>query len=145
MGFFDVVADNGAPVHYGSVCDGSWGANESTTALGYSFSGGPAPGFQALDLVGCVSAAPKSEGVFLSLANAMAPGTFTQGSVTWTDPSGQAWGVSGDSFSVVVTKVDGFGGSIDGHFDAMTTHGGNAAHDVSGTFHVCRVHDELAP
>lgn len=145
VGFLDVTADNGAPVHYGSVCADSFGSNESSTALGYVFSGGPAPGVQALTLLGCVSAAPKSEGIVLSLSDAVAPGTFTKGSVTWTDPGGIPWGVEGDPLSAVVTALGPVGGAIDGHFTAMVTHGGNAAHNVEGTFHVCRVNDLLAP
>lgn len=145
VGFLDVIADNGAPVHYGSVCADSFGSNESATALGYEFSGGPAPGVQALTLLGCVSAAPKSEGIFLSLSDATSPGTFTKGSVTWTDPGGIPWGVEGDPLSAVVTVLGPVGGVIEGHFTAMVTHGGNAAHNVEGTFHVCRVNDLLAP
>jgi hypothetical protein len=145
VGFFDVTADNGAPVHYGSACENSFGSNESSTALGYEFSGGPAPGVQALTLIGCVSAAAKSEGIFLSLSDALGPGTFTKGSVTWTDPGGITWGVEGDPLSAEVTALGQVGGVIEGHFTAMVTHGGNAAHNVEGTFHVCRVNDLLAP
>jgi hypothetical protein len=141
----DVAADNGAPRHFASICANSWGAGQTTTALGYKFEGGPAPGFEAMDVEGCASAAPTSEGVQLSATSATAPGTFTAGSVNYTDPNGTGWGVAGDPFSITFTRIDAVGGVIAGSFTATVTHGGNAAHSLSGTFQVCRVSDELAP
>jgi hypothetical protein len=75
----------------------------------------------------------------------MGPGTFTTGSARWTDSMGATWGVAGDPFQMIVTSIGPVGGYIDGTFDVVVSHGGNAAHSVAGSFHVCRVPDELAP
>jgi len=144
-GYLDVAADNGAPRRYASICANSWGAAQTTSALGYRFEGGPAPGIEAMDVAGCASAAPSSEGVQLSARNASSPGTFTTGSVSYTDANGIQWGVPGDPLSITFTRIDAVGGVIAGSFTATVTHGGNAAHSLSGAFQVCRVNDELAP
>jgi len=46
-----------------------------------------------------------------------------------------------------LAKYGAVGDSIDGTFTATVTHvmNGNAAHFLSGSFHVCRVQDELTP
>ena len=44
LGELEVVVDNGAPVPFASMCQGAWGSDESNKAVGYMFSGGPAPG-----------------------------------------------------------------------------------------------------
>jgi hypothetical protein len=144
-GTIAVAVDNGGLEHFDSICNGSWGANQTTGALGYLFSGGPFPGVQTLDIEGCVSANANSEGLLIALDKAMAPGKYTKGSVTYTDKNGVAWGVANDPLSVTVTRFDAVGGVIEGSFNATVTHGGNAAHSLGGTFHVCRVSDELAP
>lgn len=144
-GYVDVAADNGAPTHYATFCSGGWGSGESSTAVGYLFEGGPAPGVQVFQIVGCLGAGPGSEGITLGVDDATAPGTYTKGSTQWIDPGGGAWGVEGDPFDVTITKLDPVGGVVEGTFSAMVTHGGNAAHALSGAFHVCRVSDMLAP
>jgi hypothetical protein len=144
-GYLDIAADNGAAKHYASICQNSWGSNETTTALGYEFSGGPAPGVQRLNLVGCVGPGANSEGIDISMDKATTPGTFTVGTVSWTDQNGATW-VSGNfAPKVTITKLDPVGGVIEGSVGGMVSQGGNAAHTLNGTFHVCRVNDELAP
>jgi hypothetical protein len=142
-----VVADNGPPTHWTSICWGSWGSMVSTSPVGYFFSGGPAPGTQALDIDGCENGGDlaASPGIGLSATNATSAGTFTTGSAHWTDALGATWGVPGDAFKMTVTSIGPVGGYIDGTFDVVVSHGGNAAHSVAGSFHVCRVPDELAP
>jgi hypothetical protein len=46
-----------------------------------------------------------------------------------------------------VTTFPAVGSAIDGTFTATVSHvmNGNAAHMLSGSFHVCRVQDELTP
>ena len=144
-GYIDVVEDNGAPVHWAAVCYGTWGAMSSTTAVGYLFSGG-APGAQALRIEGCENSGDfvASPGILMSASNAMSPGTYTKGTTSYIDSMGMSWGIPGDGFSMTVTKLDPVGGSIDGTFSGFVSNGGNAAHSLTATFHVCRV-PELAP
>jgi hypothetical protein len=46
---------------------------------------------------------------------------------------------------MTVTSIGPVGSYIDGAFDVVVSHGGNAAHSLAGSFHVCRVPDELVP
>jgi hypothetical protein len=146
-GAIDLAVDNGAPVHWASICFGSWGSGSTTSAVGYFFSGGPAPGIQALDVEGCENSgdAVVSPGIRLSAPNAMTPGTYTMGSATYTDSMGVSWGAPGDAFKMTVTAIGPVAGHIDGSFSGFVSHGGNAVHSLDGSFHVCRVQDELAP
>lgn len=81
----------------------------------------------------------------MSVDKATAPGTFTVGSVNWTDQNGMQWSSAQFSPKVTITKLDPVGGAIEGTVSVMVTQGGNAAHTLDGAFHVCRVSDELAP
>src|SRR6185503_6039955 len=144
-GYIDLVEDNSAPKKLTSICQGSWGSSESTTAVGYSFSGGPFPGVQALEVAGCAGPGPKSQGIHLSASDAMNPGTYTKGTTFYTDTNGIDWGAANDPFKVTFTTIEAVGGVIEGTFSVIATHGGSAAHTVTGSFHVCRVQDELAP
>ena len=145
LGELEVVVDNGAPVPFASMCQGAWGSDESNKAVGYMFSGGPAPGSQGLVVLGCAHSYAGSQGIILAPRNATSPGTYTAGTATYTDENGGSWGADGDPFHMTVTKLGPVGGSIEGTFQALVTHGGNAGHNVSGTFNVCRVSDMLAP
>ena len=144
-GYLDLVADNGAPRHYTSICQGSWGNNQSTTAVGYRFSGGPFPGVTAIDINGCKGPNANSEGASLSAHDAMGPGTYPGSTVSYTDSFGTVWSSPGYPASIVLTRVDPVGGVIEGSFTASVTHGSDSRSELKGTFHVCRVPDELAP
>ena len=143
-GYIDVTID-GIDQQFASSCYGAWGANESDGPAAYLFSGGPFPGAQALDVVGCVGSAQGEEGVLLSASDASGTGTFTAGSTSYTDASGGLWGAAGDPFELVVTSFGEVGDYVEGSFQVMVTHGGNAAHTLTATFAVCRVSDLLAP
>lgn len=145
VGSVDMQVDSGAVQHLTADCANTWNPTMSTHPEGYVFSGGPSPGIENLVLVGCVSAAPMSEGIVLSASNAMSPGTYTKGAPQYTDPGGVTWGVNGDSFKLTVDTFGAVGEPIAGGFFMVVTHGGNAAHTVKGNFHVCRVPDALAP
>ena len=144
-GEIQLVVDNGSPEILTSICQGAWGSSESSKAVGYIFSGGPYPGTQGLVVLGCAGPEAASEGILLSPADAIAPGHYTAGTTSYTDPGGITWGVSGDPFDMTVTALGPVGGSIQGTFSVMVTHGGNAAHDIEGTFDVCHVTDLNAP
>jgi hypothetical protein len=121
----------------------------ATTPTGFSFvHGSPPPGGQELYIDGCAAGAPGSEGLHIGLSNAIAPGTYTDGSVDYTDASAATWD-AGDPFSfiVAITKLGAVGDSIDGTFTATVTRvmSADAAHSLSGSFHVCRVKDEVLP
>jgi hypothetical protein len=139
--YIDVVADNGAPVDFASACNGSQDMEPS----GHLFAGGPVGAPMGLTLSGCASMAPMSQGVSFTAFNAMMPGTYTSGTTQYTDASGVTWGMNGDPFSMTVTKLDPVGGAIDGTFTVTVTHGGSAAHNLTGKFHVCHVMDLFAP
>jgi hypothetical protein len=144
-GEIQLVVDNGSPEILTSICYGAWGSNDSTKAVGYIFSGGPAPGTQGLVVLGCVGPETGSEGIQLAPEDAIGPGDYTAGSTTYTDPGGMTWGVAGDPFAMTVTNLQPVGGSIQGNFQVMVTHGGNAAHNLEGTFDVCHVTDMQVP
>jgi hypothetical protein len=144
-GYIDVVGPNGVPQHFATACDGAWGANETTTALGYHFSGGVFPGLNQFDFLGCASAAAKSPGVHFSAQNAAGPGTYSEGAVSYTDANGGAWSNTTDPYKVVITKLDMPGGVIEGSFSAMVIGPGDTKLPLKGTFQVCRVSDLNAP
>ena len=143
-GWISVAADNRDAELFASICYGGWGADASTSAVGYIFAGGPYPGVEGLDVVGCANSNPQSPGITLSGSNVMSPGTFAAGMTSYTDVTG-SWGVAGDPFQMVITRLDSTGGVIEGTFNARVSHGGNAAHALTGSFHVCHVSDEYAP
>jgi hypothetical protein len=143
----ELVVDNGAPEELPSSCAGTWGAS-SPEADGYYYAGGPPGAPHGLAIEGCASAMAKSVGVQFAATNGDGPGTYSMGTIQYTDGNGSTWGVSGDSFTLIVTQGPSFGtpgGAFDGTFTANVSHGGNAAHMLSGSFHVCHVHDLLAP
>jgi hypothetical protein len=146
-GFIDVTQDKGAPMHWTSICFDGWGWPSSMTAVGWLLAGGAGPGAHSIDVEGCQNSGDlvASPGIHLSATNAMSPGTYTAGSITYTDSMSTPWGVPGDGFMMTVTKIDPVGGHIDGTFSGSVSHGGNAAHALAGSFHVCRVADELVP
>jgi len=145
VGEVQVVEDNGSPQVFGSICQGAWGSEQTDKAVGYIFMGGPAPGAQGLVILGCAGPQAASPGITLAPTDALTPGTYTAGATSYTDSQGNTWGVSGDPFELTVTTLGDVGGSIVGTYSVMVTHGGNAAHDVSGSFDVCRVPNLLAP
>jgi hypothetical protein len=144
-GYVDVKAPNGAQQHFTSACDGAWGTNETTTALGYHLSGGVAPGLDELDLQGCTSANAGSAGTHFSAQSAAAPGTFTSGSINYVDNNGGVWVNTIDPYKVIITKLDMPGGVIEGSFSATVIGPMDTKLPISGTFHVCRVSDLNAP
>ncbi len=145
MGVVTATIDNGGPMTFASSCAGTWGASMTMTAAAWDFAGGPPPGTQGFVIDGCATAAMGSTGLQLAIKDAMSPGTYTTGMTQYTDASGKTWGVAGDAFKVTLTNIGPPGGAVDGMFSVTASQGGNAAHLVDGTFHVCRVNDELTP
>jgi hypothetical protein len=126
----------------------------SPQALGYLIEGGvvppPVDGGASLDgprlqMFGCVSATQASEGVELLAYDVSGPGSFTVGVVLYTDAAGTAWGLMSDPFVLDVTRIGAVGDSIEGTVKANVSRGGNAAHELAGSFHVCRAPDESVP
>ena len=144
-GYVDVKAPTGAQQHFASACEGAWGINETTTALGYQLSGGAPPGLNELDIQGCTSANAGSSGVQFSAQNASVPGTFTLGAISYTDTNGGTWVTTTDPYQVIITKLDMPGGVIEGSFSATVIGPMDTKLPISGTFHVCRVSDLNAP
>lgn len=146
-GSISLVMDNGAPQVFSSACAGMWNPPMEKSAIGYIVSGGPAPGIENLILGGCATPAENSEGLSFSVTKATSPGVYTDGLTQYIDPNGSPWGFAGNPFELTVDKLGDTGDSIDGSFKVIVTHvpNGNAAHTITGTFHVCRVLDELVP
>ena len=153
VAYVDPVVDDGAPHHLTSVCASGWNPQMSPQPIGYLIEGGVVPpvdggvslGGPRLEIFGCASAAPGSEGVELLAYDVTAPGKFTVGLTRYTDAGGLSWGMMSDPFVLHVTKLGAVGDSIEGTVTATVTHGGNAAHTIAGSFHVCRAPDELVP
>jgi hypothetical protein len=123
---------------------GSWGGGVTKTAVGYRAGGGPPPGSYGTVLRGCTASAPMAQELDIAVMNASGPGQYTAGSVGYTDEMGKTWN-STVSMTVTISSFGPVGGSIDGTLAIIVSQGGNAAHSLDGTFHVCRVPDFLAP
>ena len=144
-GFIDVSEDGGATQHFASICEGTWGSSETMTAVGYHFSGGAAPGADHLEIIGCASAGAKSAGLHLTTPKVDAPGTFTDGSASYTNSMGAGWSTGFDPYKIVITKLGPPGGVIEGTFTLSVTGPTDSMKKLTGTFHVCRVADQNAP
>jgi hypothetical protein len=143
MGSIDVAVDNGAPVHWTAICFNAWGSMWSQTAVGYLFSAGPSP--IGVRVEGCENSGDLTEspGIRLMTSNAMTPGTYTMGSIQFTPMAGMNWStLTGAPFEVKITKLDPVGGYIDGTFSGVVAAPGGG-HSLAGSFHVCRVEDQL--
>lgn len=139
-GYLDVTEQGAAPQHFASICQGSWGANETKTAVGYRLSGGAPPGLDQLEINGCADL-NSDIGLHLTTAKASAPGTFTEGSAAYSG----GYGTANDSYQVVITKLDEPGGVIEGTFALTVTGPTDGKKSLKGSFHVCRVQDENVP
>jgi hypothetical protein len=147
------VVDNGAPQHLTSVCSGGWNPQDSPQPVGFLIEGGVVPpddggvslGGPRLEMWGCVSIAPQSEGVELLAYDVSGAGSYTVGLVSYTDAGGASWGMMSDPKVIDVTQLGPVGDPIDGTVTATVSQGGDAAHHLTGSFHVCRAPDELVP
>ncbi len=115
------------------------------TAVGYHFAGGPFPGADQIEIVGCAGTGTNAAGLHLSTPMVTAPGTFLDGSATYTDAKGASFSTGLDPYQVVITKLDPPGGVIEGTFTGSVTGPTDAKKSLTATFHVCRVGDENTP
>jgi hypothetical protein len=153
VGYVDLVVDDGAPQHLTSVCSSGWNPQKALQPFGFIIEGGVVPpddggvslGGPRLEMWGCVSVAPDSEGVELLAYDVSGPGAYTVGLVSYTDAGGTSWGTMSDPIAIDVTELGVVGAPIEGTVTATVSHGGDAAHKVTGSFHVCRAPDELVP
>jgi hypothetical protein len=114
----------------------------SSAAIGFLLQGGPAPGLHDLHIVGCQFPMVGSQGIQMIAAGVTAPGQFSAGTMSYTDPMGQQWSAS--AFQVNVTKLGPVGDTIEGWYFGMLQHG-TASMEVKGGFQVCHVPDEDVP
>jgi hypothetical protein len=124
---------------------GTWGSNETMTAVGYHFAGGAAPGADEIDIHGCATSGNNSPGLLLRTPKVTAPGTFLDGEADYVDAAGVPLSTAGDPYKIVITRLDPPGGVIEGTFDATVTGPTDGKKTVTGTFHVCRVGDQDVP
>jgi hypothetical protein len=104
-----------------------------------------APGLSTLFVDGCVSTANNAVGVSFSVPMVTATGSFTSGSVTYTDSSAAQW-TNPANFDVTLTKLGVVGDTLEGTFSGDVIHPpSQVAQMVSGSFKVCRLPDEDAP
>jgi len=144
--YVEVSGDGATTQHLTSVCGGSWGSSETSTPVGYVFSGGPAGSVPHLIIDGCASSQPGSVELRLSLANASSTGMFSDGDAQYHDAMGLTWTSLPQSLAVNVTAYGGgVGDLVSGQFKAIVTMGGDAGINLSGTFAVCHVSDENVP
>ena len=96
---------------------------------------------------GCASSAANSPGIELQANDAVGPGTYTTATAYYTDSVGSTWGFANNPATVTITKFEVVGGVIEGSFTANVRHimNGNAAHSLTGTFHVCHTATQAAP
>ena len=144
QGSIDVAADNGAPLHWASSCFGTWGANTSAFAVGYLHSVGPQPISTVVE--GCENGgdATQSPGIRIDISDASAPGMYMSGATVYFGPQGNSWSAAGGApFKATITKMDPVGGYVDGSFSAIVKASDGTTHSLGGSFHVCRVQDEL--
>ncbi|MEP7119676.1 MAG: hypothetical protein ABJE95_02155 [Byssovorax sp.] len=144
-GYIDLTENNEVKMHFPSICMGSWGSNETMTAVGYHFAGGAAPGADEIDIHGCATTGAGSAGLLLRTPKVTAPGTFLDGDASYTDAAGVQLSSSADPYKIVITKLDPPGGVIEGTFDVTVTSPTDAKKTLVGSFHVCRVADENVP
>jgi hypothetical protein len=145
IGSITVAIDGAAPVTLDHPCPGLTDSDVATSAFGYKYAGGPVGAPYGTRIAGCLMSAAGAEGLVLDVDSAMNAGAYTKGLATFTDANGATWGVGGDPFDVTISTYGDVGAAIDGSFTLMVTHGGNAAHGLVGTFHVCHAPDLLAP
>jgi hypothetical protein len=150
QGYIDVDED-GQPLEsmLTASCPGEWGSSTSSTADGFLEQGGPAGAPAYLTVAGCAS---NGNGklvlsVIVSDLNPSLVGTYTNGTVTYADPSGASYDMSENPFKLVVTQAGSApDGLIDGTFAVEASNGGSTlAHSLTGSFHVCHVPDEDVP
>lgn len=139
-GSIDVSIDDGGIMTFPSICNGSWGSLSTSSAVAYEVAGGTV--FNGLAIDGCATGLPSSQGLVLDINGAQGTGTYTAGSTTYTDSSGNTWGSPEDPFSVMISQFNPPGGVIEGQFTVFAGNAADAGYSLSGTFHVCRVQDE---
>ena len=144
-GFLDVTEMGSAPQHFAWICAGSWGSSETMTAIGYHFSGGAFPGADEIVIHGCAGPGANAPGLQLSTPKVSAPGTYLDGSASYTGSNGFGSSTGPDAYKVVITKLDEPGGVIEGTFAVTVTSPNDAKKSLTGSFHVCRVMDLNAP
>jgi hypothetical protein len=100
-----------------------------------------------LNVVGCTSEAPGSQGIWLSVEGGYEPESSMLGTLEYADPTGMNFLAPQGELDVVVTAVGAVGQPIEGTFTATTVSAGPnfTYHDVTGSFHVCRVPDDTGP
>lgn len=133
-------------MHFTSNCAGNtYDPTNATTAVGYLLEGGAPPGMSTLQVFGCVNDAAGSQGITLDVPQVSATGTFTDGTISYTEAGGTVWSDMGGAH-VVVTTLGAVGGMIGGTFSGALTHPpSQIAQSISGTFSVCHTNDELTP
>jgi hypothetical protein len=118
------------------------------TAVGY-YGFSPISPAVSLALFACSSEAKDAVGVQISLSNvSMSPGSYTQGSIVYTDAQGTAWindsqAMMSLPFFVTVTTADSQ--TFQGNFKVVVADASGAQHGLFGVFDVCHGNDFAPP
>jgi hypothetical protein len=147
MGTVALAVGTGVPDLLTSDCaTDTWNPGMAHTPVGYLLEGGPPPGASNLDGYGCASGAASSKGLSFIAPDVKAPGTFTNGTATYTDDQGNVWTNTNGGFSITITKLGAVGDTIDGIVTATVTHPPSGlAQNVSAKFTLCHINDEDVP
>jgi hypothetical protein len=117
----------------------------ATTPVAYLLQGGVAPGASDLHGYGCASKAANSSGLSFLVDDVTAPGTFTNGSVTYSDATGDT-GYVVTAVTITVTKLGGVGDTVVGSLTGTLTHPPlGVAESLAASFTLCHIPDEDAP
>jgi hypothetical protein len=123
------------------ACEGSWGSEQTSHALGYSGYTGGGPGSKhETFLEACSSSGPERLAMRVPL---FAPGTSKTDAAVFS-LSGQQW-TTGGGLVVTIRSYGPVNGLIEGEFKGTLTSSSGSADDMAGAFRVCRVSDFLPP
>lgn len=128
-----------------AACATSYNPTMWGEALGYLVEPAfPPPGGASsnLDVDGCATNGPASQGLALIAVNATGPGAFSDVDAAYQDGMGHTWAAMGGSVTLTVQQLDPVGGAIGGGFEGTLFADGNPTPaSVTGTFQVCHTKD----
>jgi hypothetical protein len=127
--------------------DSSCASNSPPVPFPFAFliEGGPVDNPGTLTLEGCASPAPGSQGIFMTLTGAIAPGTYPLGpsGLEYTDVSG-ATADKDLGGTLVISEFDPPGGLVVGELHAKVADA-TQGFPIDAKFAVCRLKDEDVP
>ncbi len=144
-GFVYLESCSGLSATFYAACASSYDPTMWGGALGYLVEPQFPPAGGAgnnLDVYGCATNSPASQGLALIAVNATGPGTFSTADAVYQDGMGHTWTATGGGVTLTVQKLDPVGGSIEGSFEGtMSADDDPTPVSFVGTFQVCHTQD----